>query len=49
MGNLLPQVMVNISQMIDLSKGDPYTPTLTESMAGPYKAGFMQAMTQDIK
>ena len=49
MDNLMPQIMGNISQILVMSKGDPVTPILTEAMTGPYKAGFMQAMNQDIK
>ena len=45
----MPQIMGNLSQMLKLYKGDPDTPTLTESITGPYNSGFMQAMTQDIK
>ena len=35
--------------MFKLYKGDPDTPTFNESMTLPYKADFMQAMTQEIK
>ena len=35
--------------MLNLSNGDPNTPTLTKSMTGPYKDEFMQAMNQEIK
>ena len=30
MDNLMPQMMVEISQVLNLSKGDPDTPTLSE-------------------
>ena len=49
MDNLMPQIMRDLSQILIMSKGDPDTPILTEAMPGPYKAGFMQAMTQEIK
>ena len=41
--------MGKISQILNLSKGDPDTPTLDEAVTGPYKAGFIQSITQDIK
>ena len=41
--------MGKISQILNLSNVDPVTPTLNESMAGPYNDEFMQAMKQDIK
>ena len=40
--------MGKLSQILNVSKGDPDTPTLTESITGPYKAGFMQSMNQGI-
>ena len=49
MDNLMPQIMGKLSQIIKLSNGDPDTPTLTETMTGPYKDYFMQAMTHYIK
>ena len=49
MENLMPQMMGNFSQMLKLYKGDPDSPTLTESITWPYNAGFMQAMKQVIK
>ena len=45
----MPQMMGKISQILNLSKGDPDTPTLDEEVTGPYKADFMQSITQDIK
>ena len=45
MENLMPQMIGKLSQMLKFSKEDPDTPTLTESMTGPYKAEFMKAMT----
>ena len=45
----MPQMMGKLSQMINMSKGYPDTPILTETMTGPYKSEFIQAMTQDIK
>ena len=45
----MPQMMGKLSQMINLSKGDPDTPTFTEAMTGPYGAKFMQYMIQEIK
>ena len=47
--NLMLQMMEKIYQMINLSKGNPETPILTETMKGPYKAEFIKAMNQDIK
>ena len=49
MENLMPQMMGKIYQMLNLSEGDPDTPTFTEAIKGPYKAEFMQAVTQEIK
>ena len=49
MENIMHQMMGKISQTINIFKGYPDTPTLTESITGPYKADFMQAMTQEIK
>ena len=37
--------MGDISQIINMSKGDPDTPTLTESMTEPYQDYFIQTMT----
>ena len=45
MDNLMLQIMGNISQILKLSKGDPDTPTLTESMTEPYQDYFIQTMT----
>ena len=49
MDNLIPQTMGKLSQMINMSKGDHYTPNLNESMTVSYKSEFMQSMSQDIK
>ena len=51
MDNIMPQMMLNLSQILNLklSKGDPGTPTLTDAVRGPYKAQFIQAMNQEIK
>ena len=49
MDNIMPQMMLNLSQILKLSKGDPGTPTLTDAIRGPYKAHFLQAMNQEIK
>ena len=48
MDNLMYQITGKLFQMINLSKGDPATPTLTEAMTGHYKTEFMQAMNQEI-
>ena len=45
MYNIMPQIMVKLSQMLEMSQGDFDTPTLTEAITGPYNADFMQAMT----
>ena len=45
----MSQIMGKPSQIIKLSKEDPDTPTLTESITVTYKAEFMQVMTQEIK
>ena len=49
MENITSQMMGDLSQIINMSKGDPDTPTLTKAITGPYKSEFMQSMTQDIK
>ena len=49
MENIVHKMMGKIYQMIQLSKGDPDTSTLTEEITGPYKADFTQYMTQEIK
>ena len=43
--NIMPQMTGNISQMLNISKGDPDTPILDESMIVPYKSDFMQVVT----
>ena len=45
----MTQIMVKLSQMLNISKGDPDTPTLTEAMTLIYKSKFMHAMTKEIK
>ena len=47
--NLMHQIIGTFSQMINKSNRNPDTPTSNEAMKVPYKADFMQAMTQDIK
>ena len=41
--------MGKIYQILNLSKVDPDTPTLTKAMTWPYKAECMQAMTHKVK
>ena len=47
--DLMLHMMGKISQMLNISKGYPYTPTLNKSVTGPYKADFMQDTNQEIK
>ena len=49
MENLMPQIMGKLSQMFKMNKGYPDPPTLTEAITGPYKAEFLQSMTQEIR
>ena len=45
MENIMHQMMGKLYQILKLSKGDPDTPTLIESITEPYQDYFMQAMT----
>ena len=47
--NHMAQMMGGLYQMINTFKGNLGTPTFTEAMIGPYKAKFVNNMTQDIK
>ena len=44
MDNLMDQMIGDISQILNISKVEPNTPTTTESIRGPQKAEFMHAM-----
>ena len=45
----MPQIMGELSQMLNLYKEYPDILALTESMTWTYRYEFMKAMTQDIK
>ena len=47
--NIMPHMMGNLSQMTRLSKGEPDTPNLTESITRPYNHAFIQHIIHYIK
>ena len=49
MDNLMHQIMGKVSQILNISNGDPDTPTLNEAIPVPYKTEFIHSTTQDIK
>ena len=49
MENIKTQITGKIYQMINMSKGDPDTPTLNEATKRTYNDEFMQTTTQEIK
>ena len=48
MDNIMPEMIGKLYKMLKMFKWYRDTPTLDESITGPYKDEFIQAMTQYI-